>query len=318
MILSLNLSTELNQLNFKSLFMKKFFKLASLFFLGLIFVVACKKETPLPTASFTATVNDGTVTFSAVVTNDSKYEWDFGDGSYINTLHAPVHTYIQSATPTNIIVSLTIKGPGGEVTVKNTIIIPAKTKMQYLTGGKDGSSSRKWRLSSGAPTFVVAYANAGFTQIGSYPGGILGAIGLAKAYGDEFEFKGDGTMSINSKGGGIFASMAYCMGTSTPMAAYYAGAGLAYTASFTPPTGATFAINENKNYVLSTPLGDVTYSGVMTLSFANGGFLGFQDFTSECIIKRLTDTQMDAVLFYANPQYGAKPILALLVTFEAL
>ena len=51
--------------------MKKF-KLASLLFLGLILVIACKKETPLPTAAFTYSVTGNTVTFIAQVTNDTQ------------------------------------------------------------------------------------------------------------------------------------------------------------------------------------------------------------------------------------------------------
>ncbi len=298
--------------------MKKYFNLASLLFVALLFVVGCKKDVPAPTATFTAVVNDGVVSYAATVTNDTKYEWDFGDGSYINTLKAPSHTYSQLSTPQNINVSLTIKGPGGEVTVKQVVVIPAKSKLQYLTSGKDASKSRRWRLSSTAPTFAIAYANANFSLLGSYPGSILGAVGLAKAYGDEYVFKGDGTMTIVSKGGGIFASMAYCMGTSTAMAVNYSGGGIAYTAAFTAPTAATFTINENKNYVLATAIGDVPYNGVMTLSFTNGGFLGIKDFTSECIIKKISDTSMDAVIFYAHPSYGAKPMLCLLATFEAL
>jgi len=299
--------------------MKKYFNLASLLFVALIFVVGCKKDAPAPFATFTATVNDGVVSFAADVKNDTKYEWDFGDGSYINTIKAPVHTYSQLSTPQNINVSLTIKGPGGEVTVKQVVVIPAKTKMQYLTGGKDASKSRRWKLSSTALGFTIAYANANFTTVGGpYPAGILSAVGLAKAYGDEFVFKGDGTMTVVSKGGGIFASMAYCMGTGTAMAVNYSGGGIAYTSAFTAPTGATFTINENKNYVLATAAGDVTYPGVMTLSFTNGGFLGIKDFTSECIIKKLTDTTMDAVIFYAHPSYGAKPMLCLIATFDAI
>jgi hypothetical protein len=302
--------------------MKKRFKLAGFVFLGLILFVTCKKETPAPTASFTAAVNDGVVTFTAVVTNESKYEWDFGDGSYINTIVAPVHTYAQTATATDFTVSLTIKGPGGQVTTTNKITIPAKTKMQYLTGGKpDAPASRKWRLNQAAAFLDVTFADANFTsQIpASYRvGGILASVGLGSAYLDEFVFKSDGTMTINSKGGGIFSSLAYCMGNNVPMGSYYADLGLAYAKSFTGPTGATFTINENKNYTVGTPVGNVTYSNVMTLSFANGGFLGLKDFTTECIIKKLNDTEMNAILFYAHPSYGAKPMLALNVTFEAI
>ncbi|HEY5510920.1 MAG TPA: PKD domain-containing protein, partial [Prolixibacteraceae bacterium] len=136
--------------------MKKRFKLAGFVFLGLILFVTCKKETPAPTASFTAAINDGVVTFTAVVTNDSKYEWDFGDGSYINTIVAPVHTYSQASTPTDFNVSLTIKGPGGQVTTTNKVTIPAKTKMQYLTGGTPAApKSRKWRIAVSAPSFNI-------------------------------------------------------------------------------------------------------------------------------------------------------------------
>jgi len=307
--------------------MKKQFKLASLLFLGLILVIACEKETPPPTASFTAAVNDGVVTFTAEVTNESKYEWDFGDGSYINTFPAPVHTYIQAATPKEITVKLTIKGPGGEVTTSNKIIIPAKTKMQYLTGGTPAApKSRKWRIASGAPTFIINMATANFLpNYKTYPGGILSAVGLSQVYGDTFEFKSDGTLKINPNGGGIFAGYVYCALNGVPNTGNAGGSGLSYIKPFTSPAGATFQINENKNFTITTsPDGvnasPVTYNNVMTLSFANGGFLGMKDFSSECIIQSLTDTQMIANIFVSaltppSPHLG-KPNLVLNLYFE--
>jgi len=300
--------------------MKRKFKLVGLFFLGLILFITCKKETPLPTALFTYSVTGNTVTFYAQVTNDSKYEWDFGDGSYINTLHSPIHSY--SSYGVDYTVNLTILGPGGSTTVTNKVTIPPKTKIQMITGGNATTpSSKKWRLNRSAAFFDVTLADANLTsQIPSAYriGSILGSVGLSNAYSDEFVFKSDGTMTINSKGGGIFASLAYCLGTGTEMGAYYADLGLAYTKSFTSPAGATFTINEGKNYTLGTPLGNVTYANVMTLSFANGGFLGLKDFTSECIIKKLNDSEMNAIIFYAHPSYGAKPMLALNLTFESI
>ena len=290
--------------------------------MGMTLFQSCKKETPAPTASFTAAIDGGVVSFAAVVTDDSKYEWDFGDGSYINTLKAPVHTYVQVAVPVDVTVSLTIKGPGGQVTVTNKITIPAKTKLEYLTGGKPASSSsRKWRINIAAAFLDVTFADANFTSqipASSRIGGAFGQVGLSKVYLDEFVFKSDGTLTINSKGGGIFASLAYCMANSIPMSANYINLGLAYTKTFTSLAGATFTINEGKNYTISTPAGDVTYSNVMTLSFTNGGFLGMKDFTSECIIKKLTDKEMNAIIFYAHPSYGAKPMLALNLTFETV
>jgi len=306
--------------------MKKFIRLASLFLLGLIFAVACKKETPAPTASFTTKIDGGVVTFTAVVTNDSKYEWDFGDGSYINTLHAPVHTYTQIATDQSIVVSLTIKGPGGEVTVKNTITIPAKTKLEYLTGGKASApNSRKWRLSVGAPSFMINYATATFApNYKNYPGGILSAVGLSAVYSDTFEFKSDGTLIIHPNGGGIFAGYIYCALNGVANIGNAGGSGLTYAKPFTTPTGATFQINEGKNFTITTaPDGvnaaAVTYSNVMTLSFTNGGFLGIKDFSSECIIQSLNDTQMIANIFIsAIPPGGqvGKPNFVLNLYFE--
>ena len=308
--------------------MKKKLRLALFFSLGLLLFVTCKKDTPAPTASFTATVNDGVVTFAASVTDATKYEWDFGDGSYINTLVAPVHTYVQVATPTNVEVSLTIKGPGGQVTTKQTIIIPAKTKMEYLTGGKPSApKSRKWRISASAPSFNINFATPTLSpNYKAYPGGILAAVGLSAVYGDTFTFKSDGTMTIQSNGGGIFAGFVYCYATSTPNIGNAGGSGLTYAKPFTPPTGATFQINEGKNLTMTNaPDGanaiSVTYTNVMTLSFANGGFLGIKDFASECIIQSITDTQIIANLFVAvgtTPATIGKPTFALNVYFEAV
>jgi len=307
--------------------MKKRFKLAGLVFLGVILFVTCKKETPAPTASFTAAVNDGIVTFTAVVTNENKYEWDFGDGSYINTFPAPVHTYSQASTPTDITVTLTIKGPGGEVTTSNKITIPAKTKMQYLTGGTPAApKSKKWRIASGAPTFNINLATATFQpNYKSYPGGILSAVGLSQVYGDTFEFKSDGTLKINPNGGGIFAGYVYCALNGVPNIGNAGGSGLSYIKPFIAPTNSTFQINEGKNFTITTsPDGmnssPVTYNNVMTLSFTNGGFLGIKDFSNECIIQSMSDNQMIANLFVsavAPPQTQlGKPNLVLNVYFE--
>lgn len=306
--------------------MKKVFKLASLFFIGLILVVACKKDTPVPTASITATVNEGVVTFTAVVTDASKYEWDFGDGSYINTLHAPVHTYVQAATPTDFSVSLTIKGPGGMVTVTNKITIPAKTKMQYLTGGTPAApKSKKWKLSVSAPSFNINFATATFSpNYKTYPGGILSAIGLSAVYSDTFEFKSDGTLTIHPNGGGIFAGFVYCALNGVPNVGNAGGSGLTYAKPFTSPVGSTFQINEGKNFTITTsPDGVnatvVTYPNVMTLSFTKGGFLGILDFSSECIIQSLTDNQMIANIFVSAvppPGQVGKPNFVLNLYFE--
>jgi PKD repeat protein len=307
--------------------MKNKFKLTGLLFLGLVLFVTCRKDTPLPTASFTYSVTNNVVTFFPQATDVSKYEWDFGDGSYINAIPSPTHSFASYGTDYNV--KLTVIGPGGQTTISGKVTIPPKTKMQLLTGGLAGStSSKKWRLSISAPSFLITAATANFQPVVSdYPGSILGAVGLSMVYTDEFVFKADGTLTINPKGGGIFAGYVYCALNGIPIVpnSAAAGAGLAYLKSFVTPPGATFKINEGKNYTLNTTLDGTnklttTYTNVTTLSFTNNGFLGIKDFVSECIVASLSDTKMIANIFVSTvappkPLLGT-PNMALTLTFE--
>lgn len=304
--------------------MKKHLKLASLFSLVLIFFVSCEKETPPPTASFTYTIEGNIVTFTAVATDYYKFEWNFGDGSYINTIPSPTHAYTEYGK--EYTVTLTVLGEGGEVTVTDVVLIPKITLMQLLTGGTDPSSSKKWRINVNAPSFLITAATPDFQpEVENYPGGILAAVGLAKVYGDTFEFKGDGTLTIHPNGGGIFAGYVYCLATQTPIETNpaAAGAGLAYAKPFETPAGATFTINEEKNFKITTTLDgknpmEVTYNNVTTLSFTNKGFLGILDFSSECIIKQLSETEMVAAVFVSTVYPGliGTPNMVLHLTFE--
>lgn len=307
--------------------MKNKFKLTGLLFLGLVLFVTCQKETPLPTASFTYSVTNNVVTFFPQATDVTKYEWDFGDGSYINAITSPVHAF--SSYGTDYTVKLTAIGPGGQTTITGKVSIPQKTKMQLLTGGLAGATnSKKWRLSITAPSFLITAATTNFQPVvADYPGNILGAVGLTAVYADEFVFKADGTLTINSKGGGIFAGYVYSLLNGVPIVANpaAAGAGLAYTKTFVTPAGATFKINEGKSYTLNTTLDgnaklSTTFANVTTLSFTNNGFLGIKDFISECIVASLSDSKMVANIFVstvAPPKtLLGTPNMCLTLTFE--
>ena len=303
--------------------MKNYLKFAGLLSMVLFLFVSCEKETPPPTASFTYAVDGNKVTFTAEATDYNKFEWDFGDGSYINTIPSPVHAY--SSYGKDYTVTLTVIGEGGQVSVTNTVTIPPKTKMQLLTGGTTASSSKKWRLNVNAPEFIINLATPDFKpNYKTYPGNILAAVGLSQVYGDTFEFKGDGKLIIHPNGGGIFAGYVYCLLTGTPNIGNAGGSGLSYAKPFTAPANATFQINEGKNFTITTSPDskntmEITYQNVMTLSFTNGGFFGILDSTSECIIQELTDTKIVAVLFVstvAPPGPVGKPNLVLNVTFE--
>ena len=291
-------------------------------FVTMLFVItSCTEETtPPPTASFTASVEGNVVKFTVEATNYTKFEWDFNDGSYINTIPNPVHTFPEYGK--DYTVTLTVLGDGGVVTVTSVVSIPPMTKLQLLTGGTDAQpGSKKWKINPEAAYFDVVSADPDLTS--QIPpeyrfGGVLSVVGLGNAYADEFEFKSDGSMSIHSKGGGIFTSLAYAMANQIPPGAMYEDLGLAYAASFTSPENATFMLTEDTDLTVVTPLGPVTYPKVTSLSFENGGFLGLMDFTTECMITKINETEMDAVLFYAHPLYGPAPALALVVTFEAV
>jgi PKD repeat protein len=300
----------------KSIYFGLIFFVAAVFFIS-----SCTEETsPPPTASFTVLVEGNVVSFTSEATDYTKFEWNFNDGSYINTIPNPVHTFPEYGK--DFEVTLTVLGDGGEVSVTTVVSIPVMTKMQLLTGGTDAEpGSRKWRINPDAPFFDVTDANENLTSVIPAEfrfGGALGYVGLGQVYVDEFEFKSDGTMSIHSKGGGIFTSLAYVMANSIGTSAMYADLGLAYADSFTNPEAATFILNENKDHTISTPYGPVTYPNVMTLSFDNGGFLGIMDFTTECIVTKINETEMDVVLFYAHPEAGSDPLLAMVISFESI
>lgn len=304
--------------------MKKYLKLASLFAVILILIAACSKDTPAPTATFTATVEGNVVTFAVTATDAESYEWNFGDGSVVSTIKNPTHTYTEYGQ--NYTVTLKVTGPGGNITVTETVTIAPMTKMQMLTGGDSNATGKKWRISSTA-AFTLAIPDEELTIDDTYPAGVLTMIGMGQVYTDEYIFKHDGSYTISPKGGGVFAGLAYCMVNSVPNVPTTDGAdaGLTYATPYTPPTGLTFTLNDSKNLTVTTTADgitstDVTYNNVMTLSFSTGGFVGLMDFMSECIVQELTDTSM-TIAFFASvvppgaPQEG-KTTNVLILTFE--
>lgn len=79
-----------------------------------------------PTATFTQTTDNLTVTFLSNSTNVDTYFWDFGDGN-TSTLEDPVHTYAIAGTYT---VTLTTKNTCRETVKTNTITLTTGTVEQ--------------------------------------------------------------------------------------------------------------------------------------------------------------------------------------------
>jgi hypothetical protein len=295
-----------------------------LFAACLILFASCKKETPAPTATFTASVTSNVVIFTAVVTDVDKFEWNFGDASVVSTIQNPTHTYAEYGR--DYTVTLKVTGGGGQLTVTKTVTIPAMTKMEMLTGGTSDTNGKKWRISS-ATEVTLAYPTADLTVDKIVPAGVLTALGMGQVYTDEYIFFSDGDYTISPKGGGVLAGLIYCMVNSianTPTVDG-AAAGLTYATPYTPPTGLTFALNLSKNLTVTTTADginavNVTYNNVMTLSFSTGGFIGLKDFMSECIVQELTEATLKIAFFAsvvppAAPQVG-KSTNVLIFTFE--
>jgi len=282
--------------------MKKYLSLAGLFAVLLFFFTSCKEEPPLPTATITATVEGNVVTFTVVATDADKFEWDFGDGSVVSTNQNPTHTYVEYDK--DYTVTLTVTGPGGEVTVTHIVTIPPMTKMEMLTGGASVTNGKKWRISASAPVYV-ALPDATLTIDDTFPAGILTLLGYTTVYTDEYIFFSNNNYTISPKGTGIPAGLVYCTVNSIPNTSpsvTAADIGLTLATPYTPPTGLKFTLNESKNLTVTTtsdginPV-DVTYNNVMTLSFTTGGFIGLMDFMSECIIQELTATTLKIAIF---------------------
>lgn len=306
--------------------MKKYFMLACLFSLGLIFFSACKTNTPVPTATFTSSILDNVVTFNIVASNATSFTWSFGDGdsSVVTPSETITHTYQNYGT--TYPVTLQILGPGGQASVAATITLPAETQMEMLTGGSALTAGQAWTISSSS-TIVLANPDSAMSVIRTYPAGVLSLIGLGQAYTDQYIFFSTGNYTINNVGGGALAGLSYCtvnniknVPTQTS-----ASAGLTYATPFTPSIdlGFTFTPGNSLTVPVTTDgvtTTNVTYSNVTTLGFSKQGFLGLLDFMNTCIVQSLTNTQMTVAIFVSvlpptAPMVG-KITNVLLVTFQ--
>jgi PKD repeat protein len=305
--------------------MKKYLRLISLFAAGLILFTACSKDKPLPTATIESVIVSNQVTFTVTATDAESYLWDFGDGSVVSTVKDPVHVYLEYGKTYAVV--LTVTGPGGTITVNHSIVIPAMTKMEMITGGALVTTGKKWRMSSSTAAYR-AKPDATLTIDKTYPAGVLSALGYTTVYTDQFTFFSNNNYAITPKGTGVAGGLIYCTINSipnTPPSADAAGAGLTLLTPFTAPTGLTFALNESKTLTVATTADGVTttnvvYNGVSTLSFSAGGFIGMKDFMSECIIQEITATTLKLAFFVSvapptAPQVG-KATNVLIFSFE--
>jgi PKD repeat protein len=307
--------------------MKKTAGTAFIILTAFLLAVSCKKDKPLPVAVVTSEVNGNIVTFDVVATDAIVFEWDFGDGSAVSTEEKPEHTYPEYGK--NYTVTLTVKGPGGQITVSHTVTIPPMTKMEMLTGGVSDADGKRWKLNSTEASFIAA-ADPSFTIQETVPGGSLTFLGYTAIYQDEVTFRSNGNYTMTPKGSGLPASQMYCTANNIPNQApspLAEQAGLTLMTPFTAPPGLTFALNESKNLAVEVTTdmintSSVAFNNVTTISFSSGGFLEFRDWLTEVVVLDLTPARMKVAYFVSrvpvNSPLIGKTTNVLIFIFDAV
>ncbi len=308
--------------------MKKIFYFSLIVFaVSQALLISCKKEEPEgpPIAGIFYSIADKQVAFTALTKRVDTWTWDFGDGQSSTEMN-PVHIYQEGG-----IYDVKLTATGNSQTVEATTVVSlALSNMQMLTGGLKSPSGKKWKISSAhSDKDGFALADDKFTVIQEIATGMLGnvGLGLGEVYDDIFIFKHDGSYTHSPQHGGAFAGLLYSMLTQqnilkmTPVSQSF---GLCYTAW--TPQAATFTLNEKKDLEITTvsPDGntpaDRIYKDVMTLEFSGSEFIGFMDFTRECIIQSITPSKMRLAMFVCTTQkaYYNKPSHVVILTFETV
>jgi PKD repeat protein len=308
--------------------MKKFILLSFIaIVVGLTFLTSCKKEEPEgpPIAGIFYSIADKQVAFTALTKRADSWLWDFGDGQTSTEMN-PVHIYQEGGIYD---IKLTATGNGKSVDA-TTVVSLALSNMQMLTGGIKATNGKKWKISSAhSAKDAFTLADDQFTVVQPIGTGMLGnvGLGLGEVYDDIFIFKHDGTYTHSPQHGGAFAGLLYSMLTQQTIlkaTAVSQSFGLCYSAW--TPQAATFTLNEKKDLAITTVSTDGntptdrTYKAVMTLTFSGTEFIGFMDFTRECIIQEITPAKMRLAMFVCTTQkaFYNKPSYVIILTFEVV
>jgi PKD repeat protein len=307
--------------------MKKVIHIVCIFFaVGLTLLTSCKKEEPggPPIAGIFYSIANKQVAFTALTKRADSWLWDFGDGQTSTEMN-PVHVYAEGG-----VYDVTLKAIGSADTAAAAAEVSlALSNIQMLTGGIKAVNGKKWKISSAhSSKDAFCLADDNFTVVQPIGTGMLGNVGLGlpEVYDDIFTFKLDGSYMHAPVHGGAFAGLVFTMLTgktilkATPTSQSF---GLCYTAW--TPAAATFTLNEGKDLAIATVSTDGntatnrTYKNVMTLTFSGTEFVGFMDFTRECIVQEITPTKMRLAMFVATTQKPAnysKPSYVAILTFE--
>lgn len=303
---------------------------------SVILFASCNDETDTPVFPISATifhsVKDKQVAFTALTHSAVSWSWDFGDGQ-TSTEQNPVHVYSKGGYYQAILTATDAAGSKAADTINLALDL---STINYLTGNPNapGYKGKTWKLTSnhGLNGDYLANADASFTTVDEdltpLPSGVFGQIGMADVYKDEFTFYYDGTYKHDVKeDGATFGGLVYQLVLSggADVIKMYEDFGLCI-GKYTPQQGATFTLKENEDFkvysVYGPPTYEITYNGVTTLDFSGTEFIGFRDFQRKVIVKKITDTSMQLIMFMAaSPKY-LDPVPfnthALILSFEVV
>jgi hypothetical protein len=303
-------------------------------FLAIVITSSCEKEPDRPVFPLSAqvffSVKDKQVAFTALTHSATSWTWDFGDGKS-STEKDPVHVYEVGGY---YVAKLTATDAQGNTASKEVKLAIALTPYALLTGDHTaaGYKGKTWKLMadhvSGGDYF--ANANATFTTVSGTPRPLTVGIfdlqfGMGNIYKDEFTFYHDGKYVHDVKeDGGSFGGYLFNMVTGGPSSIINANGaqfGLCI-AKYTPETNATFTFVEKENFAVPSVYdasGVITYPNVSTLNFSGSEFIGFRDFQRKVILRSISNTRMQLVMFMAAAQAQIpKNSHALILSFEAV
>ncbi|MGV8139896.1 MAG: PKD domain-containing protein [Mangrovibacterium sp.] len=293
--------------------------------------LSCEEDTDRPVFPLSATIfhsiNGKQVAFTALTHSAVSWAWDFGDGN-TSTEQDPVYVYEEGGY---YIATLTAKDNDGNAVTKEVKLAIDLPPYALLTGDHtaDGYNGKTWRLTAShtASGDYLANADAGLTVVSGtpkpLPDGIFNTqFQMGDVYKDEFTFYYDGSYKHDVKeDGASFSGLVYEM-VSTGGAGIVNANGQDYglcIAKYTPQAEATFTFKESENLTVSSVYGPPTYSvtfnNVMTLNFSGTEFIGFRDFQRKVIVKSISDTRMQLIMFMAA---GTKPAQIIGINTHAL
>jgi PKD repeat protein len=311
---------------------KSFLLLFIVCMIGVTLFHSCEEDADKPVFPLSAAIFHSIagkqVAFTALTHSAVSWSWDFGDGN-TSSEQNPVYVYEEGGY---YVATLTAKDKDGNSVSKEVRLAVDLPPYALLTGDHtaEGYDGKTWRLTTDHGTGGDYFANADAdltTASGTprpLPNGVFSQLSMSAAYQDEFTFYYDGSYKHDVKGDGAsFGGLVYqyALDGGKNLITANADYGLCI-AKYTPETAATFTYVENENLQVSSVYGSggkITFNNVSTLDFSGTEFVGFRDFQRKVILKSISDSRMQLIMFMAaSTSAVGVNTHALVLSFEAV